>query len=163
MIRRLIVTSVLAVLSAAAIAPKANAQSIDVPFTGTVGGACTFSGLTPGKLATEAPGDLNGLYSYTNGGTDGKVSISCNRASSLKVSKPVQTQGPQFTPTTYLAEARAPSGKYTYISQNGSGAPLTIATSTNPIPLRIRMKFYSRSSLTPGTYGFKTTLTVTPR
>ncbi|MGD1910455.1 MAG: hypothetical protein ACFB2X_06275 [Rivularia sp. (in: cyanobacteria)] len=163
MIRRLIVTSVLAVLSAAAIAPKANAQSIDVPFTGTVGGACSFTGLTPGKLVVNSATNATRIASYYSGGADGKVSITCNRASSVKVSKPIQTAGPKFTPTSYTVRVDDPSGKYTAVSQSVTNAPLAITTSSKPIPLKVRMSVTQNSTFAPGNYGFKTTLTVTPR
>ena len=163
MIRRLLVTSVFAALGAAAMAPKVNAQSIDVPFTGTVGGACSFSGLTPGKLVVNSATNATRLASYYSGGANGEVSITCNRASSVKVSKPVQTQGPKFTSKSYTVRVNDPSGKYTAVSQSVASAPLAIPTSTKPIPLKILMSITQDSAFAPGTYGFKTTLTVTPR
>lgn len=163
MIRRLLMTCALVVMGAAAMAPKANAQSIDVPFTGTVGGACTFSALTPGKLGVNSSTRATSMHSSYSGGAEGKVNISCNRASSVKVSKPMQTAGPRFTPQSYFAQVLDPNGRTTYVTQSSSNAPLSITTSSNPIPLRVRMSVSKGSTLAPGTYGFKTTLTVTPR
>ena len=159
MIRRLLMTCALVVMGAAAMAPKANAQSIDVPFSGTVGGNCTFSDVTPGKLGVNSSTRATTLAAGYRDGVMGKVSVTCNRSSSLRVSKPVQTSGPSFTPTRADGYVDSPVGSTTSSSSSG----LRISSIGRAIPLEVDMKGDKGATLAPGTYGFKTTLTVTPQ
>ena len=138
---------------------KANAQSIDVPFSGTVGGNCTFSDVTPGKLVVNRGTNKTALAAGFPGGVMGKVSVTCNRSSFLRVSKPVQTSGPSFTPTRADGYVDSPVGSTTSSSSSG----LRISSIGRAIPLEVDMIVEKGSTLAPGTYGFKTTLTVTPQ
>ncbi|MGD1910458.1 MAG: hypothetical protein ACFB2X_06290 [Rivularia sp. (in: cyanobacteria)] len=158
MIRRLLMTCAIVILGQAGMVSKANAQSIDVPFSGTVGGNCTFSDVTPGKLVVNRGTNATTLAAGYTGGVMGKVSVTCNRSSSITVSKPVQTSGPSFTPIMADGYVDSPVGR-----TSSTSSPLRISSIGRAIPLEVDMKVDKGSTLAPGTYGFKTTLTVTPQ
>jgi hypothetical protein len=157
MIRRSLLTAALICVSSVALAPKTMAQTVDVPFTGTVGGACTFSQVTPGSLGVNQQTNPTALAGGFSGGAFGKVSVMCNAPSLLTVSKPVQTGGPIFTPMFSDAMVNSQFGS-TYA--NG-GSALSLQTGS-PMMLDVDMIADKGSTLTPGTYNYKVTLTITP-
>lgn len=163
MIRRSLLTAALVLAGSVAMAPKTMAESIDVPFSATVGGACTFGPVTPGVLALgdgPVPNSTDILSANSpNGGIMGKVSVTCNQPARLTVSEPVQTAGPTFTPMASGAVVIAPNGDTN--SFPGS-APLDLNGNGILTPLEVDMFVDKGSPLESGTYNYKVTLTVTP-
>ncbi|MCC5628163.1 hypothetical protein LC613_08530 [Nostoc sphaeroides CHAB 2801] len=98
MIRRIALISSLAVLSAVAFTPKAQAQNADVDFTGTVPATCTINSTTNGTLALVNARNL--LADATNG-TPANLNVSCNA-------------GTTFTITSVANNGTALSGSATY-------------------------------------------------
>ncbi|MFQ4143375.1 hypothetical protein [Chlorogloeopsis sp. ULAP02] len=157
MIRRSLLTAVLILVGSVALAPKTMAQTVDVPFTGTVTGACNFGQVTPGSLGVNQPSNPTTLASNYSEGVFGQVSVTCNAPSQLTVSQPVQTGGPNFTPIFSDAMVNSLFG-----STNATdGSPLMLPPGS-PMMLNVDMIADKGSPLTPGTYDYKVTLTVTP-
>ncbi|MGD1910453.1 MAG: hypothetical protein ACFB2X_06265 [Rivularia sp. (in: cyanobacteria)] len=157
MIRRLIVTSVLAVLSATAIAPKANAQSIDVPFTGTVGGACSFSKPVPGTLKPYSQRSTNSSSPRALiGNVQGKVTVNCNSSAKVRASAPVQTGGPKFTPKSSSASIKFAGTNHSY------GTNTNMPLKTGESNIEVFPYIDKGTPLEPGTYSYRVTLTITP-
>ena len=139
----------------------ANSEIYALSFHHTLSlwGNCSFSDVTPGKLVVIRGTNKTALAAGFPGGVMGKVSVTCNRSSFLRVSKPVQTSGPSFTPTRADGYVDSPVGSTTSSSSSG----LRISSIGRAIPLEVDMIVEKGSTLAPGTYGFKTTLTVTPQ
>jgi hypothetical protein len=158
MIRRSLLTAALICVSSVALAPKTMAQTVDVPFTGTIGGACTFGQVTPGSLGVNQVTNPTALAGGFPGGAFGKVSVSCNTSANVVTSSPMQTGGPALTPmnTPFSAVRLGSSGSW---ATNGS--PLMLPSGSS-IPLEVDMYIDKGSTLTPGTYNYKVTLTITP-
>jgi hypothetical protein len=157
MIRRSLLTAALILVGSVALAPKTMAQTVDIPFTGTVGGACNFDQVTPGSLGMNQPSNPTGLAGGFPGGAFGKVSVTCNAPSQLTVSKPMQTGGPTFTPMFSDAFVNSSVG-----STNTTGTSPLMLPVGSPTMLDVDMFVDKGSPLTPGTYDYKVTLTVTP-
>ncbi|MDM9381422.1 hypothetical protein QUB80_11990 [Chlorogloeopsis sp. ULAP01] len=157
MIRRSLLTAALILVGSVALAPKTMAQTVDVPFTGTVGGACNFDQVTPGSLGMNQPSNPTALAGGFTGGAFGQVSVTCNAPSQLTVSQPVQTGGPTFTPM--FADAFVNSSSGSTFANGGSPMMLPVGS---PTMLNVDMYVDKGSPLTPGTYDYKVTLTVTP-
>lgn len=157
MISRCLLTAGLIVMGSVALAPKTMAQTVDVPFSGTIGGACNFGQVTPGSLGVNQPSNPTALAGGFPGGALGKVSITCNAPSQLTVSQPIQTGGPSFSPMFSDAMVGSPFG-YTYAM---GGSPLMLPPGASGM-LDVDMYVDKGSVLVPGTYSYKVTLTVTP-
>jgi hypothetical protein len=163
MIRRSLLTAALIFAGSVAVAPKVNAQSIDVPFTGSVGGACNVGQVTPGVLGTYSYNleeNPNAFSTYSSGGTPGQVSVSCNQDAEVSVSAPVQTGGPQFTPIFFFVDVYSSFGS-SFIDNNGSGIAHIISAGSGT-QLEINMDIDKGVALVPGVYDFVTTVNITP-
>lgn len=147
------------------LAPSVLAQSVDVPFSGTVPGACSFNTPTPGVLAvnsTVTPTMLLGgtaLNGTVNKGRAGFVQVVCNTNANITINEPVQTSGFQCNLTRNFASA---------VLQGANGNVIeTSGTSTLPIQagntsFQVRMEVECDSPLPPDQYEFYVTLTITP-
>ena len=168
MIRRSLLTAALVLVGSVAMAPKTMADTVDIPFSAQVGGSCTFGPVTSGVLAlmigpSPTPGSPSSsnilAASSPNGGSMGKVSVTCNQPANLRVSQPVQTGGPTFTPVMSNAFVSSPSG---FTDSFAGSAPITLNPDGTPTPLEIDMMVEKDSPLESGTYNYKVTLTLTP-
>lgn len=158
MIRRSLLTAALIFVGSVALAPKTMAQTVDVPFTGNVGGACSFGQVIPGSLGVNQPTNPTALAGGFSGGAFGKVSVSCNTPARVMVSKPQQTGGPGLFPMFSDAMINSSFG-----STNASGAPpMPLPTGGPSVPLDVDMYVDNGSPLAPGTYDYKVTLTIVP-
>ncbi|WP_353932657.1 hypothetical protein WJM97_08755 [Okeanomitos corallinicola TIOX110] len=164
MIRRSLLTAALILGGSVIAAPKVNAQSIDVPFTGSVGGVCNVGQVTPGMLGTYSPGgpgtNPTMLDTYAPGGSQGKVAVSCNQDAVVSVSKPRQTGGSDFIAINSYSNLNSPFGSSwadgmgafgTHIIPPGLGMELTID-----------MMVDKGVALVPDVYNFVTTVSITP-
>ena len=158
MVRRSLFTAALIFMGSLALAPKTMAQTVDVPFTGNVNGACSFGQVTPGSLGLNQQTNPTALAGGFTGGAFGKVSVICNTPASVITSPPVQTAGPTFSPiNTPMSAVRVANGG----SWSMNGSPLRLGTGVS-LPLEVDMYIDKGSALTPGTYNYKVTLTITP-
>ncbi len=189
MIRRLALTAGFAILGAVAFAPNVQAQTADaqpqtatasetVPFSGTVGSACTFTNTQPGTL--EAPGATPtfiagnvGVFSEGNG-TAGQTTVNCSGGGSLTVAQPNPINVPPgFNPAVTQAIIAVTTDTAPYTSSPGPRfdggswsqvqASLTIPTGQD-LPLQVGMIAGERngSVIPSGIYEYEVTLTATP-
>jgi hypothetical protein len=165
MIRRSLLTSALALVGGAVVVPKALAQSVNVPFNGTVPGACTFNTPTPGVLAvndTFKPTMLLGgtsLGGTIAKGSSGFVQVVCNTAANVTINEPVQTSGFKFNIKRNFASAVLTGANGDVINTTGTSTLPIKAGITN---FQVRMETESDSVIPPGEYQFYVTLTITP-
>lgn len=157
MIRRALLISALTVTGVAAFASNTFAQTVNVPFNGTVGAVCSFGQPTPGTLGLNTPTSPTALAGGYSGGVFGQVSVSCNQPARVSISKPVQTAGPSFTPVTSAAMISSSFG-----STDSNGAPPLSLSSSGTVPLKIDMIVDKGSPLAAGNYSYVTTLTIVP-
>jgi hypothetical protein len=171
MIRHSLLATALILAGGAFMVEGAYAQSVDVNFSGTVQGRCSFSNVTNGILVTDGPGTPQGAYklnSFLPGASAGQVSVNCNQPASLQVSAPIQTAGP--TGNRVGAAVTAPSGG---VKTGDPGVFLPFSTTTsgplnlNPgfTPLSVNLAVEPGSTnpyIQPGNYAYKVTLTISP-
>lgn len=121
------------------IAPNAQAQSIDIPFSGTVSNSCSFSTPTPGTLI-QSP---NYAAIESNGISQGKgvqVSVNCGSGGKLTIDTPKAIQVPSnFNASTLQSIVKRGNGSTAEdIASASSGgtfaAVSTIATPTMILP-----------------------------
>jgi hypothetical protein len=157
--RRSIITSALTLVGTVAIASTATAQSTDIQFTGTVPAQCTFQRPTNGVLGFSAQNNTSSLSSQAAGGSPGEVTLLCNTAANLTISRPVQTGGPQITAASATATVTSRLGSAT------SNSSLSVPRNATPLPLSVNVNVSNgrRGLLNPGTYTYVVTLTATPR
>lgn len=176
--RRLALAGTLAILSAVALAPKAQAQQSGIiDFSGTVTSTCTFGYIQAGIL--EQP-DSNAEYMMAAGefngvGQSGSVELQCTYPGLISVSPPVKIQAPEgFDPTT-TAQAVLDSGdEIVTSSTNGnfndyapwnegvSSAPIPSGGYNSPVVMVVGNYDYIKG-LPGGTYQYQVTVTVTPQ
>ncbi|GAX34882.1 hypothetical protein [Nodularia sp. NIES-3585] len=163
MIRRSLLTAALIVAGSVAVAPKAMAQSVDVPFTGSVGGVCNVGQVTPGVLVADGPtpGNPTALFADSPmGGSRGKVAVSCNQQAEVSVSSPQQTGGPSFIPIWSNSSVESPYG-WSNADHNGAISSHQIPSGMG-IELLVSMHVDKGVALVPGVYSYVTTVSITP-
>jgi hypothetical protein len=164
-IRLSFLVSALGLVWSAALPKSASAQSVNVPFNGTVPGACTFNTPTPGVLAVNDTFEPKMLLGGTSlGGTIAKgragfVQAVCNTAANVTINEPVQTSGFRFNIRRNFASA----------TLTGANGDVITTTGTSTLPIRagitnfqVRMETESDTVIPPGEYQFYVTLTITP-
>lgn len=177
-LRRLALVGGVAALSAVAFSPKAQAQTAEVDFNGTIPTTCTFTGTTSGSLASSPSKDWveasNGSVSGFNLGTAGATSLTCNASASVSISAPVKVSAPDnFSDADRQALLYDPAGN-SVITSNFIGdsnlwpsyptTPGTINSSTT-YNFKIAMNagdIGADGNVVPGTYSYKVTVTATP-
>jgi len=157
---RFLLTSALILVATATVSKSAFAQTVDIPFSGNVSGGCTFGTPTAATLGINTlsnPTILSSAYT-ANGGTAGKISVSCSPSAKLSISIPVKTSGPDFTPSSLIGVASTSSGS----TNSSSGAAPISLPAGNSIPITIDMYVTNSAPLQAGTYNYKVTLTAAP-
>ncbi|MDB9495045.1 hypothetical protein PN441_07690 [Spirulina major CS-329] len=153
--RRFALVTGLAVLGAITFAPKASAQTADVPFNGSVTSTCTFG--TPAAGTVTATGDT---FTSTASGT---VTLTCNSAAStLAIAAPTQVSGPALTATAVTSEVTGTAFNGGTAITNVSPATAAGAILTND-PLVVDMTWKHSANIPGGTYKFNVQLTATPQ
>ncbi|HLO87398.1 MAG TPA: hypothetical protein VK203_20660 [Nostocaceae cyanobacterium] len=170
MIRRSLLATALVLAGGAFMAEGAFAQSVDVNFSGTVQGRCSFGNVTNGILVTDSPGTPQGAYklnSFLPGASAGQVTVNCNQPASLQVSAPIQTAGP--TGNRVGASVSSPygavnTGDPVFIPGSSSGPnPLYLNPGSTPLSVNLAVEpSFNNSYIQPGNYAYKVTLTVAP-
>jgi hypothetical protein len=168
MSRKILAASVLVIASAISFCAQAKAETVDVPFSGTIAPKCTFSNVVAGTLAPGSSGNL--LEGSTSFGTQGSVNIFCNTAATVSVSEPVDngSTGPSTFANGYdgaiIAAGKSTAGSPRAITNAWQGVSATsllipTITTTN---IKVSMLKDAGSTLQAGDYSFKVTLTSTP-
>lgn len=164
-INRSFFASVLGLLAGTVFAPRAFAQSVNIPFNGIVPGACSFNTPTPGTLGvndTFKPTILLGGTSL--GGTIAKgragfVQVVCNSNANVSINEPVQTSGFRFSIKSNFASATLTGANGDTITTSGTSTLPIKAGTTN---FQVRMQTESETIIPPDNYEFYVTLTITP-
>lgn len=160
MIRNSLLFSSFGLVAAATFSPNVFAQSVDVLFSGTVPGACTFNTPTPGVVTPNNTFNPTALLGGTSGkGRSGFVQVNCNTAASITISEPIQTAGFRFSPKSNYSNATLSGANGDFIETTGTSTLPIKAGITN---FQVRMFSESTTVLPPGNYEFKVTLTITP-
>lgn len=166
MIRRLALTSGLAVLSAITLATKAQAQNAAAPseetimFSATVGSVCTFSDTKPGVL-----GQFNSRLSTIpqEGGTAGETVVNCtSEPNNITVTAPRQVTAPSSF-NQGLSRAFVSYGGQT-INSDGPGGPggSSLNVPAGGATLQVDMEIDGNGNLPPGLYEYEVTVTASP-
>ena len=160
MIRRSLLVSTFGLMTGVIFSPSVFAQSVDVPFNGTVPGACTFNNPTPGVVVPNNTFNPTALLGGTSGmGRTGFVQVNCNTSANVTISEPIQTGGFKFSPKSNYSNASLTGANGDFIQTTGTSTLPLKAGITN---FQVRMFSESTTVLPPGNYEFKVTLTITP-
>ncbi|MDJ1174641.1 hypothetical protein [Roseofilum capinflatum] len=119
---RFALASALAILSAVAFAPKAQAQnSTTVNFNGNVTSSCTFTNVANGTLQQpSATAEYLMAEPVSNTGQTGLLTVNCTGPSNLSISPPVKLQAPHgFNPDIVQAVLYNDTGSETTTNGNG--------------------------------------------
>jgi len=147
MIARVIAASAIALGGTLAFATTAKAQTVDVPFNGTVVFQCAFGPVTPGVLVPVGT-PATALSSLAPGGASGLTSILCNSDADIDVTGVNKVAGAPFTEFDVNATV------------NGTPAlPVTAGVDT---ALSVDLEVISTDLIPPGDYTYVVTLTAVP-
>ncbi|MBS3027517.1 MAG: hypothetical protein HCA25_10625 [Dolichospermum sp. DET50] len=172
-LRRLALVSSIAALSVVAFNPKAQAETADVTYSGTIPFTCSFSSTTAGTLEgrggwIEAATNIPGF----DKGTSGTTTLSCNGPATVSPSAPSKLSAPagfddSNAQSLIYIEDNANGSKFVSNS-NGNGPWLAYASYTAGIPiptntprvLQVGMATGSgNGSVVAGNYSYKVTVT----
>jgi hypothetical protein len=165
----------LLVLGSIGIASKAQAQTADVPFNGTIPNVCSFGTPVSGTLsqsgtfaAIEGSTGITGLSS----GTAGSVSVTCSsNAGTLSIAAPVTVAAPAtFAPATVQsivqlgATANMTSAKtgpsFNNTVWNGATTPIALPAGISDLKVGMVAGVNTAGTLPGGTYSYTVKLTV---
>ena len=157
MARRFALAATLILAGIVAVAPKASAaDTVNIPFTGTVQSTCGFSNVVGGQLT------FNG--SSFSSSSAGSANIQCNAPASLTVSYPTaSSNNPNYNNGYYYDSLTASLTAQGSTIDNYYGGSIPISANTS-IPLSVSMSgsnYYS--AYTAGTYNYTVTVTATPQ
>ncbi|TAE60441.1 MAG: hypothetical protein EAZ87_05940 [Nostocales cyanobacterium] len=159
MLYRLIVNSTLALASVLAIQHITIAESVDVPFNGTVPVNATFIETTPATVEPTISETSDGLPSKLEPLTPAVVNVQTSTNATITVSPPVLVSGASEDPPGTIKIGYVSFGGNTYSSDIGGGsAPLPAGTND----LQVSMLVERPTAFPAGTYTYTVTLTVTP-
>ncbi len=166
-----LIASVVAVAGATTFAGQANAQSADVPFTGTVPNTCTFGTVLPGEMKLSST-DKNVLDARN--GKPGEITVTCNTTGNIKID-PLTPQNP--TAVSFSQKPKYFSGAELWKTANLSGSsfigtyvgggqntgPKSITSNGAPQTFYVAgyVRDDSGTAIPTGTYNYKTTITIT--
>lgn len=178
MLRRLAFVSGLAVLSAVSLAPKAGAQTVDVPFDGDIQSICSFSTNSAGVLAVNPVVDdsIEASAGITGGGigTAASVDVTCTLGGKLDIGNPSQMLGaPLVGATTQAVVENQLTNEIKSSSNTFGGGFWTTVTAgqmnipSGSIPQELRVGMVDGNAgvagtVPPGTYQYSVTLTAIP-
>ena len=171
---RLALITGIAALSAVAFNPKAQAETKDVNFSGTVAKLCTFGTTTDGTLAAgdgwvEAATGIPTL----NVGTAASTTLSCNGSATVsagvpvKISAPAEFSDPNRQSVVYDTEGVQSASSFTgtRLWDNYTATSLTIPADTSrsfKVGMSAGAAPGTAGNVVAGTYSYKVTVTATP-
>lgn len=158
MFSRLLLTTSLILLSASTFRSAALAQSVNVPFGGTVSFQTTLKTVTPGTADIL----VSGSSASTN--TFGSVSptmlaLESNTPAIIKVSPPRFVSGPTPDPSGTIGVGFLKFGSTNVRSDVGSG---TASIPIGATQLEISFRVQRPSGFMPGKYTYAVPVTITP-
>ncbi len=173
-----LIASVVAVAGATTFAGQANAQSADVPFTGTVPNTCTINKTLDGKIGIADKINRNDILSSRSdeftAGQLGEVEINCNTSGLVSIGALQAVSGPAINlqndadPNGYRAELYTTNSNF-----NGASVPLVasgkpgVSRSPNGTAQKLYVHMVANKknqvAIPGGSYQFKTTVTITPQ
>ncbi len=170
---RLIALASCVALGSIALDGKAQAQSVDVPFSGTVINTCTFGAVTSGTL-TLVPG-FQAVSSTAAGGSQGSATVTCSGpVATITVATPVLSGAavPAFAPNAFQSAVKlgpltrtAISGATPFTSAPWAvpnSAPLPLFAGVNVLAVDMLVGTNTAGTLPGGTYNYKVVLTASP-
>jgi hypothetical protein len=180
MFRKISLTA-LAIASAVALAPNANASTAtgNVSFSQTVAGSCTLSTPTAGSLATSSFFNgrwIMGIWSSASY-QPGYLTMTCNESTAISVGDPTPGPGNGANASTPMATSNnqalytfaavvAPTSSPHWQCANREGKPFpndgncsSIPAGTYPLTVHMGLQFLYQPA--PATYVYQTTITLT--
>ena len=159
MFYRLALTSGLMLASAFALDRAALAQSVDIPFNGTVPVQASFSTPVTGTAEPSFSGSSVETLTQLESQTPATIGVQSSTPATITVSPPRFISGPTSDPagTTYIGFLKF--GSTTVRSDVGGGSAALPAGNSD---LEVSMLVGRPDSFTPGTYIYAITLTITP-
>lgn len=159
MLHHLALTSGLILASAIAFNQAALAQSVDVPFSGTVSGQATFSFPTSGTTEPTISGGSGANPNKFESLTPANIAVQLSTPASITVSPPRLVSGPTSDPTGTKHVGFLKFGSTNVSSDVGGGSTSLPTGNTN---LEVGLLVERPGAFTPGTYTYAVTLTITP-
>jgi hypothetical protein len=173
-LRRLaLISGIAAVFSAVAFNPKAQAETKDINFSGTIARICTFGANTDGVLAA-GDGWVEGTTGIPslNTGTAGSITLTCNGYATVSAGLPVRLSAPigfidpHRQSVIYDTETQQHASNYTGTRfwTNYYATNMTIPADTSRT-FKVGMSAGSQGTagnVVAGTYSYKVTVTATP-
>jgi hypothetical protein len=159
MLYRLALTFGLILASTLAIEQAVLAQSVDVPFNGTVPVQASFSTPTSGSAEPTISTSSGGIPTQFESQTPATLNVQTSTPTTITVSPPRLISGPTPDPTgtTYVGFLKFGS---TSVSSNVGGGSAALPEGNNN--LEVGMLVERPQTFTPGTYTYVVTLTLTP-
>ncbi|HBB36035.1 MAG TPA: hypothetical protein DDZ80_32600 [Cyanobacteria bacterium UBA8803] len=156
---RYTLASAVTIASAIAFNSTAVAQTVDVPFSGTVPLQATFINITPGTTETTPSGKTAGSLNKIESLTPALVTVQSSNPANITVSPPTLVSGPTPDPPGTNRIGFLQFGSTEVRSDIGGGtAPLPIGNTE----LKVDMLVERPETFTQGTYTYVVTLTITP-
>jgi hypothetical protein len=155
MLHRLVASAFIMGGAVALIAPNVKAQTVDIPFAGTMPTLCSVSNPTRGVLVPNGPTTLT---DGASGGSPALVKLSCLRGVVLRFSAPIQTAGPPFNPTDCIVSITgnvSPIGEVVNCAFSSSSP----ATGGNG-DVVVSMSVTNTNGIPPGDYAYNVTMTI---
>lgn len=159
MFRSLVVTSSLMLVSAIAVSPAALAQSVDVPFSGTVPVQATFSTATAGTAETTVSSGSGASTNTFESLTPATLSVQSTTPATITVSPPRFVSGATPDPAGTIGIGFLKFGSTNVRSDVGSGTATLPAGETQ---LEINLSVKRPGVFMPGNYTYVVTVSVTP-
>lgn len=159
MFRRLVVTSSLMLGSLIALGPAALAQSVDVPFSGTVPVQATFSTGSAGTAETMVSGSPGTITNIFESSTPATLAVQSSTPATITVSPPRFVSGPTPDPAGTIGIGFLKFGSTNVRSDVGSG---TASLPTGETQLEVNLHVERPGVFMPGNYTYVVTLSVTP-
>ena len=154
---RLLLSSAFILAGSALMAPQTLAQTVDVPFSGTVPGACSFGVPVAGTLQLDNAGNNAGKRLFTQ--NPGQVAITCSQPVNISVSPPTSSNA--ISPASQSSNVVVGSGANSGATAGTPSTPLAL-TNAGTDNLEVRMTHVDNNILAAGTYDLQVTLTVVP-
>lgn len=167
MLRRILFASALILVSATAFTSEAKAQTAEgtVEFSGTVGGACTFSNPVAGNLVLNSTDDaLLGSNDSTGnypGGTAAEIDISCTTDATLSMTAPTATGDP-LTAATFTATGTSSNLGLDFDSEGSTTNDAVAAGEQDTINVNMLVDNSGGGTIPSGTYSYEVVITATP-
>jgi hypothetical protein len=179
-LRRLALVTGIAALSAVAFSPKAQAQTANVDFNGSVGPTCTINSVTNGTLVQGSGSQAVAMIANGTIGTPGNINVTCLNGTTFAITG-ITDNGSILTNGTY---ANSISAVYTQIndgatvvargsvspnSTNGNLFVLGTAGSFQPSPITnknypVLMELSTNApNLSSGLYKVRVSVALTPQ